>query len=76
MTTCFEKNCSVLLSFWCALLSLGFESEVSNLIVLIPDHCLSLFTYTIQKGKQHICGGRSPNWVHPLEKKNVLHRKK
>ena len=52
MTTCFGKSCSFNLlcvsfvdiyRFVCALLSLGFEGRMSDLIELVPDNAF-LFT--------------------------------
>ena len=49
MTTCLGKTCSFCLpcmSFEnsCYAFPFGFEGGIQNLIVLIPDHCLTFFT--------------------------------
>ena len=50
MTTCLGKSCSFCLlcmSFinfcLCHSFPFGFEGEILDLIVLIPDHCLSIY---------------------------------
>ena len=54
MTTCLGKSCSFGLLSVCVLherlsicacvsLSFGFEGEMWNLIILVPDHCLSFY---------------------------------
>ena len=63
MTTCLGKSC--LFGFFRKLLSIyifscfpfGFEGRMWDLIVLVPDHCLSFtfFYYALFLHGMHIC---------------------
>ena len=44
MKTCLEKSC--LFGLYCASFPFGYAARVWELIVLVPDHCLSFYFFS------------------------------